>query len=457
MATIAPVRGVSGAGLAGSDLLLQPGQTVEAALIALAANGNMLLSIKGQLLQALLDTGSGPAQKLATGQTLTLQVTPGQQAPATGTNPLPVLKLVGVAMPAGQAAGAAGLADAPESAAVAGAGMAPAAASLRAALGVAAAQQNSLAPLFADLEAALLQPLPGNLRQTVTQLLALRLSPTDPALAATLAAALPKAFAGAEALAAVPGLRAMTAGDLPDRSDFLGRLDLAARSDLPARLDLARLLLQLKGFLDQFRDAPEPMLKTEPPPRPPLREGLPLGQPPARPSFDAEARLPQVIGTLKHEAGAALARVQLAQFASRAATIEPDALRPAERQWVCELPIAMTGGTGIGQFHLVDERDAQGGEAGEGDTGATRLWKMRFSVDSPEEGPVFSQINCRNGTISVFLSSERPETLARFQNDLPELVAALEAAGLTLDTVQCHAIVPEPEPSPPGLFVDRSS
>jgi hypothetical protein len=241
----------------------------------------------------------------------------------------------------------------------------------------------------------------------------------------------------------VPGLVAITAGELP------------------VRFNLARLLLQLKGFLDQFRDAPEPMARTEAPPRPPLREGLPLGQPPARSSFDAEAPLPQVIGTLKHEASAALARVQLAQFASQftlhGAALEPDAMRPAERQWVCELPIVMAGGTGIGQFHLVDERETQSGEAGEGAAAAARLWKMRFSIDSPEEGPVFSQINCRNGTISVFLSSERAATLARFQHDLPELITALEAAGLTLDTVQCHAIVPEPDPPPPGLFVDRSS
>jgi hypothetical protein len=444
MATIAPVRGVSGAGLAGSDLLLQPGQTIEAALVALAANGNALLTIKGQLLQALLDagagTGAGTAQKLAAGQTLTLQVTAEQQAPASGAQALPVLKLINVANPAGEAAGAARLADAPGSPAVAGAGLAPATASLRAAIGIAAAQQNSLAPLFADLEAALLQPLPGNLRQTVTQLLALRLSPSDPALAVTLAAALPKAFAGTEALAeTMPGLHATAAGELP------------------GRFDLARLLLQLKGFLDQFRDAPEPPAKPEPPPRPPLREGLPLGQPPVRPSLGADAPLPQVIGTLKHEASAALARVQLAQFASRAATIESDAMRPAERQWVCELPITMAGGTGIGQFHLVEEHEARDSEAGEGGTEAARLWKMRFSVDSPEEGPIFSQINCRDGTISVFLSSERPETLARLQRDLTELVSALEGAGLSLDTVQCHAIVPEPEPAPPGLFVDRAS
>jgi hypothetical protein len=416
--------------------MLQPGQTVEAVLLAQAANGNILLTIKGQLLQALLDaTSAATMPKLVPGQTVTLQATAQQQAPADGTQPVPVLKFIGAATQAGQAAGAAAGADAPASMAPPGPGMTPAAVSLRAAIGLAAAQQNSLAPLFADLEAALLQPLPANLRQSVTQLLASRLSPADPALAATLSAALPKALASTTALtAALPSLPAAAAGSPPGRFDLVG------------------LLLQLKGFLDQFPDAPEPATASAPPPRPPLREGLPLGQPPVRSHIDAEAPLPQVIGTLKHETAAALARVQLAQFASREPAIERDAARPAERQWVCEVPIALAGGTGIGQFQLVEEREAQGGEAG-----SARVWKMRFSVDTPEEGPVFSQINCRNGAISVFLSSERPETLLRFQNDLPDLVAALEAAGLNLETVQCHAIVPEPEPAPPGLFVDRAS
>lgn len=441
MSIASPIVPQALAGIAGGGqvnlLALQAGQVVTAELVALQGDGTAVLAIKGQLLQALLDMTWGNAAALVPGQVLSLKVTPNQASGQNFQGGLPILQVQGVATPA--TAGGASEARVPISAQAPAVGVpapeAQAQAVLQAAIGTVAARQNSLAPLFANLAAALGRPLPEPLRRVAQQFLGLAVEPDDPDLPQALA----RAF---------------------DRSGLFLEARLARADSEPALAkDMKRILLDMQAILEELPEAtpdmedPEEAPPAAPPARPPLRESAPQGQLPAPAALDDFTPLPQVIATLKHDVAAALARIDLLQIASREDAVRPAGTSAPERHFVFELPLAMAAGTGMAQFHMVEEREAQDPVTGE----SARAWRVKFSIETPEEGPILSQISLRNGVINVFLSAERPETLSRFQQTLPDLVAALESAALVLGSVQCRPPAREAHAPPAGSLLNRST
>ncbi len=231
---------------------------------------------------------------------------------------------------------------------------------------------------------------------------------------------------------------------------------LAEGEPAGAAEDIKTLLLSLRSELEILDPSPL-AVPSEARARPPLRGEAPLGQPAAEASLDPQAPLGRIVAALRPETEAAIARLELAQYASINGPENGQAAARDAPQWTFELPIALgPQQTAIAQFQLVHERPEQDEEGG-GWEPAQRSWKIRFSVETAEDGQVQAQVGLRAGMVSVFLSADRPETAQRFQQTLPDLVSALQAAALDLETVLCLAAVPRPVSTPAGSLMNVST
>jgi hypothetical protein len=442
---------------------LQPGEIVDAVVVALLDNGQARLQLPDGIVdvRTAVPLTVGAKVRLAVNSTSAgLQLVVLTDANGSGrATAIPAALVTRLSAADGQpragadAAGAASAsfeASAVEIAVSGGAGVPPppqtaspslspaAAEALATAVQVAAARQGGLAPLLADLEQA-----------------------------ATGAPALPAAVA--DAAARVLGLRVPLDANLSaaDVRQALARsgLFLEARLAMPApmpdatgAMDLKAALLVLRQIVKSWSDgegaAPAglPRPAAAPGPPPPYRGAPPAAQPASPPSLSPDTPPPIAAQRLLAETDAALARRTLLQVASLPDTGKAGSPPELQRstQWAFEIPFATGQASAIAQFEIT--RDGQG-TAAEG----RAVWRVRFSLDVEPMGPVHALIAVLGDRAAVTLWVEREASAARLRESTGLLADALRGAELEPGDIQLRVGAPAAPRPAAGRFLDRAS
>jgi len=216
-----------------------------------------------------------------------------------------------------------------------------------------------------------------------------------------------------------------------------------AKGQPPAPTDRKALLLQLAAALPQRQPAPldrpaadaaltRATLATAGAPPAPLTRatllaggllktsGLTLTSPTTAAAPTAMPPAEQaVLDRLWRLVEASLARIQTHQAASLPVD---DNAPPA---WQLDIPLALPGGlTQAVELRIQTEPESDDEDANEAG------WLVTIGFIFPELGPVKAGVRLANGRISSTFWCEQPAAAAIFDRHLPELRAALEAAGL---------------------------
>jgi Flagellar hook-length control protein FliK len=420
---------------------LQPGEIVDALVLALLENGLVRLQVPDGTIdvRTAVPLSIGAKVRLAVnGSSAGLQVV--VLTDGTGRTGTPATI---VARNASQPTSAAG---APESAveiALSGAPgsapqtatppLAPGTESIATAVQAAASRQGGLGPLLADLEQAVkTDALPQPLAALAARVLSGRL-PLDGVSAAGLREALARSGLFLEASLAA-GLPADAA---------------APGADLKAMLLVLREMLKAWGESAPRAGSAGSTGPANAPP-PPYRGAPPSAQPAASASLPAYAPAGAVAQRLLAETDAALARHTLLQVASL-----PDrdpGSHPVMRaaQWSFEIPLAPGQGSAVAQFEITRDGHAAGTEP-------SFTWRVRFSVSVEPMGPVHALIALAGGRAAVTLWAEREASAARLRSNGRMLEEALRAAALEPRDIQFRVGTPAAPPSAAGRFLDRAS
>lgn len=487
---------------------LAAGRTVEARLIALAADGSATASIAGTTVslvlagpearQAALQPGTNLILKLIAPQTpgAPLQAEliglrqPGQPPAPPGTPPAPPRAANGRQAPttvpsAGQgsagaptAVGAASPQPTPAMQAPGGAEGMAAAASPRAMagplLGQALSRQNGLAPLFANLDGlaagSVALVLPKPLLALIDRLRGQRL-PADgrPLTPETLKAAIAGSGLFMEARQAA-GTAPPPRGDL--KADLQALRDMLRPALAPADGQHAATVSRPAAAptagsaalpLPESEEAgrPQPTATALPPrdtptparsmPPPPPREGLLTPQPAGEASLGAAARPAAIVQALFDQAEAALDRITLAQYAS----LPQEAARadqPGQARWLLELPLALQTGTAV--LPLEIERDPP---QRHGPTAEAPTWRVRFACDLEPLGALQGLVTLQGRAISVSFWVEREDTGRLLRHAAPDLEASLLRARFDSASFDVVTGLPRAATAAPGRFLDRRS
>jgi hypothetical protein len=315
----------------------------------------------------------------------------------------------------------------------------------------ASAGQLDLGAVFAGAarlaEPGMLAALPPSLRQTVAQLLDLRLDEA--------ALSQPAARAG-EALSQAVSRSGLThearlATGLPQQAMLAGG-------------DLKSALMQLLGVANALKAPPADNV---PPPRqmlpavdpvqpaspPPHRDAAPRGQPPADlPVNAAGTDLHEVAATLARQAEGALDRMRLLQAASLP-DVKPQGETAAgpQQRWHVELPMALPDGR-TQVLPLRIEREASRRAAIQGTAPG---WRVQFALDGEPMGAIQAIVTWRMRQIGVSIFAERPATREALRAEASHLRRNLDRAGVEgveIDITAGHA--PEPKPAT-GRLLDQ--
>jgi hypothetical protein len=319
------------------------------------------------------------------------------------------------------------------------------------AIGRASAGQTELGPLFAGAaqlaESSSFAALPASLRQTVAQLLNLRLD--EGALSRPLEQA-GEALSAAVARSGIAHESRLATG-LPQQAMLAGG-------------DLKSALMQLLGVANALKatpsdDAPqqrqtlpgvEPIQPSSPPPH---RDASPRGQPPAdMPESPFGADIQETAGTLARQAEGALDRVRLLQVASL-----PDARPQGEpaanpqQRWHVELPMAMADGrTQMLPLRIERENPRRAVPPGQAPG-----WRVQFALDGEPLGAIQAIVTWRMRQIGVNLFAERPATREALRAGAVDLRRNLDRAGVEGIEIDISAgQAPEPKPAT-GRLLDQ--
>lgn len=195
-------------------------------------------------------------------------------------------------------------------------------------------------------------------------------------------------------------------------------------------------------------------------PPPPRRGSLPLGQAAVATASDGPGpnRAADLAKALSAQVSNAVARISLGQYASlpeSAAATHASGLsaRDDTSSWLFEIPISVARSISIAQFEIdqVHERMA-GAEA------AGPAWRVQFSLDVNELGPVHARLVLGGQQIAVGLWAEAAPGIATVSTLLPLMRRRLEEAGLTV--AEIHFAAGRPPSGPParaGGFIDRNA
>jgi len=209
---------------------------------------------------------------------------------------------------------------------------------------------------------------------------------------------------------------------------------LAAGANLLARLDgdLKAALLSLATQLRALPGLPVPW---------PARPNREAGPPRSGSGPVAQGRItgeiaaggsPPFPETLRAASGQALARLVLHQWSA----VENS--ESGQSRWLVELPLR--SGDGIDIVHLLLER-----EQNRGTPEQEAVWRVELALDLPELGPVHARIAVSGDRVSTHVWAREMDTVARVQEALPELRAALEERRLRVRDLGCHHGEPPPD------------
>jgi hypothetical protein len=417
---------------------LQPGEIVDALVLALLDNGLVRLQMPDGTIdvRTAVPLAVGAKVRLAvSGTSAGLQVVVLADGAGRAGTPATVVARNGSepasAAPASESAVEIALSGVPVSAPQdPSPALPPGAESIATAVQAAASRQGGLGPLLADVEQAVkTDALPQPLAAVAARLLDARMS-----------------LDGVSA----EGLRQALA-----RSGLFLEASLAAGPPpTDAGLDLKAALLVLRQMLRAWaesepRAGPAPVTPTSAPP-PPYRGAPPSPQPAAHASLPAYAPAGTVARRILAETDAALARQTLLQVASLPES-EPGSHAAARAaQWAFEIPLALGQGSAIAQFEI-----ARDGHAAE--TEGSFTWRVRFSVNLEPMGPIHALIALAGGRAAVTLWAEREASAAHLRANGGLLENALRAAALDPRDIQFRVGAPAAPPSAAGRFLDRAS
>jgi len=188
----------------------------------------------------------------------------------------------------------------------------------------------------------------------------------------------------------------------------------------------------------------------DPPPPPPYRGAPPTAQAQAAATLADDAAPREIGDVLIAQTDAALARHTLFQVASLPDRPEAGAGRPDAAQWAFEIPFAGQPGTHIAQFEI--SRD---GRAAAADGQA--VWRAKFSLNLEPLGAVHAHIALMGERAAVSLWAAREASAARLRDRAPMLADALRGAELEPGEIQCRTGAPAAPRAAPGRFFDRAS
>ncbi len=313
-------------------------------------------------------------------------------------------------------------------------------------LGPALARQDSLAPLLANMRGlangSVSMVLPRPLLTLIDQVLAQAI-PVDrrPVTAQALKTAVQNSGLFLEAHQA-EGLPVLPGTDL--------KAGLQALRDSLAPLVEA---LSLPQAAKPPADANLPQSASDQAarPAPPRRDGALVAQPIAEPSLSAGDKPLAVVETLLQQTDAALDRIKLAQYAS----LPPEGPRTEAQQgqrWLTELPLAFHNGAAMLPLQIEKEppkRDADGVSG--------PLWRVRFALDVEPMGPLQGVVTLQGRSVGITLWAEREETSRLLRGASSGLEAALIDAQFENGTIDIHTGQPRVAQPTAGQFLDRMS
>lgn len=271
-------------------------------------------------------------------------------------------------------------------------------------------QQNGYAPLLATLGALAQRPVLRQLPPEVRSALAL----------------LDQGVRTPQDISRPEGLREAIA-----RSGLFLESQLARPRSNPLPLgeeDFKAVLLRLAALLDRQPRLPAHVPASNADTPPPLRQrGLqaqprvPLAMPLA--DVPADEDIHQLLGRLRGDVHAALARLEIAQLDAAGA-----------QAWMIDIPLQGPDGRDVLQIHLEQGQDAE--------TGAG-TWTLGFAIDLPSLGPLQGELQLRDLRLNVRLWAERNATTERLERQFTPLRQRLAASGLQLEQLSCQTGLPQ--------------
>jgi hypothetical protein len=294
-----------------------------------------------------------------------------------------------------------------------------------AALRQALPRELPLAPLFEAVEQILRSPgpLPEPVRRQAEALAQARPTPERLATPAGLRSALRDSGMVLESRLADPDAPAPAA-------DLKGRL-LALIAALTAAPKPAAAQAPEPATAPSLPVPQEATVPPEQPPRPTAGEPREKSS-----SAPVPGATDEILATLSRHAEGALARIQFHQLQAL-----PDT-QPAP-QWLFELPVQTPRGNET--LLLRFERD-EGHENGAGKTAPG--WRVTLDLTSPEHGALRAVVGWRGGELSTRFFAEREATARTLRDHFHHLSRRLDAAGITVGTIEAHTGIPAAAPRP---------
>lgn len=431
--------------------VLKGGETVQAKLLSVNADGTARALVAGSAIDLVLGGLSAKQASVVPGAILQLKIDqpsgPGQAARAT---------LLDVTAPKGGAktsdATLANLNQRSADGISAAAPSSPSAASVRALAGPmlaqAAARQDSLAPLFATVSALpklQVDGLNGPVLAAASRLLGQRLQGEGAPITA------------AELKQAVSD------------SGLFHEARLASGQGQAAQFDLKTALLVLKSALQaslpaeaEADGATEPQtaarssaaeLATSSRPPLPRHDGQPVAQGVATVALPPDATSAQVHKVLTQQTDAALDRLSLSQYASLPASGElarTDA--SAAQRWFAEVPLALAQGTAVLPFEIERDPPKPGSRPGD-----MPVWRVRFALDGEPLGPLQALVTMQGKAVNVSVWATREDTTRILREAAPGLREALTHETFERAKLEIFTGAPAQPKAAAGQFLDRRS
>lgn len=185
---------------------------------------------------------------------------------------------------------------------------------------------------------------------------------------------------------------------------------------------------------------------------PPYGGGPTQGQKPAQAGLTQDTSPDLAAARLMKETSGALLRQVLMQAASTASSPRATASEKGA-QWLFEIPLATPQGPAVAQFEI--DRDGKK-KSDEDEDEAEATWRVKFSLDLDQMGPVHAKISLSGGTARVALWAENSETLKALTEHQDDLSQDLMDDALTPEVRVMPGAPAAATPPRVGRFMDRS-